>query len=157
MKRVFYAALWLAGCHSAVRPDIAAPPGALLRCESSGKNAYDTYGDSTFSKIVQSIADDFKDEPAAFRGNLAAFLVWAYGGPDSTAYVDGKTYQAIYKNAGLTSAQYELFASHLIPAVISSGVKHGPGGGGRKNADDVKSCFAPPLLDPAFKASIAGQ
>ena len=56
----------------------------------------------------------------------------------------------------ITATQYDYFLSNVIvAALVSSGVKHGAGGSADPN--DVSSCFAPILVDAAFKASIVGK
>src|SRR5205814_1806873 len=77
-------------------------------------------------------------ELAKFKGNLAAFLVYAYGGPDMITYTDNKTYTGpqdmATKHAGLavTSDQYDYFVANIVvPALTAKGV----------GQDDVGSCF----------------
>jgi hypothetical protein len=155
-------------------------PGSKLSCASSGKNAYDTYGTAfvavneqiftnvnseitahstanlgdSFTKIGSGNPPSTADGLAAFKGNLAAFLVYVYGGPLSTTYTDSVTYAGpqdmVESHAGLaiTSAQYDYFVTNIVvPALTAKGVP----------TSDISSCFAPPLVDPAFKASIVGQ
>lgn len=164
-------------------------PGSSLKCDSSGKNAWDTYGVSAFVTVNEAIftnvnaeiaahqttnlGDSFTkigsgnpastaDKIDAFKGNLAAFLVFAYGGPTSIKYTDGKSYMGpqdmVQAHTGLniTSAQYDYFVSSIIvPALTASGVKHGAGGAADPN--DVSSCFAPIVTSAAFKATIVGH
>jgi hypothetical protein len=164
-------------------------PAAKLKCDSSGKNAFDTYGTTAFVAVNEAIVsnvfaevgkngntnvgDSFTkigtgkppaatDDAATFKGKLAAFLVYVYGGPTSIAYTDGKTYQGpqdmvkAHSGFGITSAQYDYFIANIVvPALTKSGVAHGTGGAG--SPDDVGSCFAPPLVDPAFKATIGAD
>jgi hypothetical protein len=156
-------------------------PGAALKCTSSGKDAFDTYGASAFVAVNESIVsnvvaeltangtsnlgDSFTkigsgvpattaDDMATFKGKLAAFLVYAYGGPTSIAYTDGKTYSglqnmtAAHVGLGVTSDQYDYFiANQVVPALTDNGVPEG----------DVSSCFAPIVTDPTFKATIVGK
>lgn len=156
-------------------------PGAALKCTSSGKDAFDTYGATAFVTVNKAIVakvgaelmangeanlgnsfgkvgsgnpPSTKDDFATFEGKLAAFLVFAYGGPTSITYTDGKTYDGVQDmvaaHAGLaiTSDQYDYFImNQVVPALTESGV----------TADDVSSCFAPIVVDPAFKASIVGK
>lgn len=144
-------------------------PGAALKCTSSGKNAFDTYGATAFVAVNKQIFTEVNAEIAAngtanvgdsfaavtdfpnFEGRLAAFLVFAYGGPTSIMYTDGKTYdgvqdmEAAHAGMGITSAQYDYFvASIIVPALTKSGVPMG----------DVSSCFAPVVVDAAVKAAI---
>lgn len=156
-------------------------PGASLKCDSSGKNAFDTYGASAFVAVNEAIfanvgaelqangtanlGDSFgkigtgnppatADDGPAFKGNLAAFLVYAYGGPDHITYTDGVEYSGpqdmveAHTGLAITSAQYDYFVANIIvPALTASGVPAG----------DVSSCFAPVVADPAFKATIVGH
>ncbi|MEP6654698.1 MAG: hypothetical protein ABJA82_15150 [Myxococcales bacterium] len=156
-------------------------PGAALKCASSGKNAFDTFGTTAFVAVNEAIftnvgaevmangttnlGDSFgkigtgtppstADDAAAFKGNLAAFLVYAYGGPSEITYTDGKMYRgpqdmvSAHTGLGITSAQYDYFiANVVVPALTSSGV----------TTADVSSCFAPIVTDAAFKASIVGH
>ena len=156
-------------------------PGAALKCTSTGKDAFDTYGADAFVLVNESIfanvgtemtangtknlGDSFTkigsgmpastaDDAPTFKGNLAAFLVYAYGGPTSITYTDGKKYTGpqdmaeSHAGLGITSDQYDYFISNaVVPALTSNGV----------TSDDVSSCFAPIVTDPAFKASIVGK
>jgi hypothetical protein len=156
-------------------------PGTSLRCKSSNKNAWDTFGvkafvavnEAIFTKVGAEIAahgtanlgDSFgkagsnetpayKDDAATFKGKLAAFLVYAYGGPESITYTDNKTYAgpqdmaAAHLGMKITSAQYDYFIANIVvPALTDNGV----------TADDVSSCFAPIVVDAAFKNSIVGK
>ena len=152
-------------------------PGAAFKCTSSGKDAWDTYGAAAFVAVNESIftlvladtsgklGDSFgkigsgtppstQDDAATFKGNLAAFLVYAYGGPTSIKYTDGKTYQGpqsmteAHAGLAITSDQYDYFImNQVVPALTMNGVP----------MDDVSSCFAPVVTDAAFKASIVGK
>lgn len=156
-------------------------PGAALKCTSSGKNAFDTFGAPAFVAVNESIfanvsaevtasgttnlGDSFTkigtgmpaaatDDLPTFKGKLAAFLVYAYGGPASITYTDGKTYTgpqdmvSAHVGLGITSGQYDYFvASVVVPALTSNGV----------SAADVSSCFAPVVTDAAFKSTIVGH
>ena len=164
--------LIMVGCDSSSKPNLPAGPGASLACASSGKNAWETYGVNAFVAVNEQIFSNVVTEltnngttnlgssfntngvTPSFKGNLAAFLVYAYGGPFKIQYTDGKTYigpqDMVEKHTGfnITSPQYDYFLTNIIvPALTTSGVPVG----------DVNSCFAPPLVDAAFKASIVGQ
>ncbi|HEY6034218.1 MAG TPA: hypothetical protein VIV58_08165 [Kofleriaceae bacterium] len=159
----------------------ATGPGASLKCTSSGKNAWDTYGAAAFVAVNKSIfanvgaemsahgttnlGDSFTkigtgnppstaDDAPTFEGNLAAFLVFAFGGPTSITYTDGKSYQGpqdmveAHTGLAITSSQFDYFVADIIvPALTSNGVPQ----------TDVSSCFAPVVTDAAFKASIVGK
>jgi hypothetical protein len=168
-------------CGSDAEKTPAKGPGAALKCDSSGKNAFDTFNTAAFVAVNEAIfanvggevaangtanlGDSFTklgsgtpastiDDAATFKGKLAAFLVYAYGGPSSITYTDGKTYAGpqdmvtAHAGLGITSSQYDYFvASVIVPALTSSGV----------SVADVSSCFAPVVTDAAFKASIVGH
>lgn len=155
-------------------------PGAKLAC-AGGKDAWDTFGVAAFVAVNESIftnvgsestahgttnlGDSFtkigsnnppstKDNAATFKGNLAAFLVYAFGGPASITYTDSKTYAGpqdmVQAHTGLniTSSQYDYFVSMIVvPALTTNGV----------TSADVTNCFAPVVTDAAFKASIVGK
>jgi len=180
LSLLFLGTAALVGC-SSDDTKTATGPGASLKCASSGKNAFDTYGVSAFVAVNKAIfanvgseigahgtanlGDSFNkvgtghppstaDNGAAFEGNLAAFLVFAYGGPDHITYTDGVMYDGpqdmkeAHVGLGITSTQFDYFVANIIvPALTSSGVPAG----------DVSSCFAPVITDAAFKASIVGQ
>lgn len=188
----------LAGCAggraspSAVQP--AAPaippgPGASLKCQSSGKNAWETYGTATFIKVNKSIGAKAldpanwaglgdpsrvgsgdvpatRDDPPTFEGKLAAYLVYAYGGPASITYADGKTYggpqdmNSAHEGLGITPEQYRYFIDKIfVPALVENGVAAGGARAGAEGAgaNDVQSCFVPLVEDPAFIASIVAR
>ena len=171
----------LLGCSSDSDSTTPPGPGASLKCTSSGKNAFDTYGTAAFVAVNKAIfakvgaevgahgttnlGDSFNkvgtgnppsttDNGGAFEGNLAAFLVYAFGGPDHITYTDNVMYTGpqdmVEAHAGLaiTSSQFDYFITNIVvPALTSSGVSQA----------DVSSCFAPVVTDAAFKASIVGQ
>jgi hypothetical protein len=169
------------GTSSSTSSGTPAGPGADLKCTSSGKNAYDTYQSAGFVAVNEEIfslvdaeiaANGTKnlgtaftlvgkgtppsttDDLATFEGNLAAFLVYVYGGPDSITYTDGKTYTgpqdmtAAHTGLGITESQYMYFLSNIVvKALTNKGVK----------TEDVSSCFAGPVSDPTFIATIVGH
>jgi hypothetical protein len=107
----------------------------------------------------------YHGRPTAHRGENVGrpILVWAYGGPNSIVYTDGKTYVgndedmvAAHTGLNITSAQYTYFLTNIVvPALTSNGVKNGTGGAA--SPDDVGTCFAPVLTATAFVASIVGH
>ncbi|MEJ7601381.1 MAG: hypothetical protein WKG01_25990 [Kofleriaceae bacterium] len=162
-------------------PEVPEGPGAKLVCPSSGRNAFDTYGvaafvavneeiftlvladldangttnlGDSFTKIGTGIPPSTSDDLATFKGKLAAFLVWAYGGPASITYTDGKPYVGpqdmviAHTGLGITSAQYDFFVANIIvPALTNKGV----------TGDDLAMCFAPVVTAPTFKATMVGK
>lgn len=159
-------------CEKASKPYLRPGPGASLACDSSGKNAWETYGVNAFVAVNESIFTNVVNELTAsgttnlgnsfssvsdfptFKGNLAAFLVYVYGGPSSIKYTDNVTYigpqdmTEAHTGLNITSAQYDFFLTNIVvPALTTNGVP----------VNDVNSCFAPPLVDSAFKASIINK
>lgn len=164
-------------------------PGAGLACQSTGKNAFETYGQPAFFAITKAVLSNVGAEMAAhgeanlgdsipklgtgvnpatvdklavFEAKVAAYFVWAYGGPTEITYTDGAVYRgpqdmtAAHAGLNITSAQYDYFATSIVvPALISVGIKHGAGG--PKDPDDISSCFAPVVTDAAYKASMVGK
>ncbi len=174
-----FAGISLVACSSSNNSDKG--PGADLKC-SSGKNAFDTYGAAAFVKVNESIFANVdaeitangatnlgsafqqagtgnlpatKDDAGTFAGKLAAFLVFAYGGPTSIQYTDGMTYvgndqDMVTAHTGLkiTADQYTYFISNIVvPALGSNGV----------GSDDITNCFAPVVTGAEFEDSIVGQ
>jgi hypothetical protein len=122
-----------------------------------GETAFVAVRDSIVAKAVAAPTDKLGDSFATFAGtatpeqlqvfqdHLAAFLVMVYGGPKSYS---GRTMEAAHAGLGITSDQYDYFVTEVVvPALAENGVP----------ADDISNCFAPPVTDPAFKASIVGQ
>lgn len=160
-----------------------APAGDTLPKCASGSNAFDTYGASAFltvnSKIISNTLAEFgaggsgaanlgsafehlgdasqgsayADDATTFTGSLAAFLVFAYGGP-STTTVAGVSYDgnqdmvAAHTGMQITDAQLTYFITNdVVPALTDSGV----------SSADVSACFAPVITSASFKASIIGH
>ena len=80
--------------------------------------------------------------------------MYAYGGPTSIEYTDGKTYTgpqnmaAAHAGLAITEDQYNYFImNQVVPALTMNGVPE----------KDVVSCFAPVVTDSAFVASIVGK
>ena len=80
--------------------------------------------------------------------------MFAYGGPSSVKYTDGVTYtanpaiKALHEGLNITADQYNYFVmSIIVPALTMNGV----------TTDDVSSCFALLVTNPAVMAEIVGQ
>jgi hypothetical protein len=124
--------------------------------EKYGTEAFLAVNDSIIEKSVAAptsmLGTSFQELAAAgetrvseFRANLAAFLVMVYGGP---ANYEGPSMEAAHAGLDITSAQYDYFVANVVvPALVDNGVPMA----------DISDCFAPPVTDPAFKASIVGQ
>jgi hemoglobin len=125
---------------------------------------FSKYGQSGFeavnSKIIENvvavssinpspIGDSFKalgaDDVARVEANLLDFLIFVYGGPNN---YQGKDMTAAHVGLDITDEQYDAFVGMVIvPALQSAGV----------DADDITDCFAPPVVDASFKASMVGK
>ena len=144
-------------------------PGSALKCESSGKNAYETYGsafgavnDAIIANVTSEITANgdtnlgpsfsnslkggqLKNNPESFKQNLADFLVFAYGGPNN---YKGRSMEAAHTGLAITQAQYDYFITNVVvKALTDKGVPMG----------DVTSCFAGPVTDASFVATIVGK
>jgi hypothetical protein len=113
---------------------------------------------TTFQAVGTGRLDDasvpaLDDSAATFKGKLAAFLVWSFGGPTEITYTDGKTYSGIlaltsaHSGLGISADQYTYFVTNVVvPALTTNGVSEA----------DVTACFAPVISDPAFEAQVVG-
>lgn len=106
-----------------------------------------------------------QDNGATFAGKLTAFLAFTYGGPLFLNYKVGTSnatgnpdilitfpgpqgMRAAHVGFNITAAQYTYFVTNaVVPALTSAGIPNG----------DISTCFAPPLLDQTFIASMVGQ
>lgn len=148
------------GAPDASSDDGSEPDAAPVNCTAQ---MFDKYGQAAFLKVnddiiaasvaapTAMIGTTFQDLAAAgadrveeFRANLAAFLVFVYGGPNNYT---GPTMEEAHEGLDITSEQYDYFVTEIIvPVLTADGVSE----------DDIANCFAPPVVDPAFKASIVG-
>jgi hypothetical protein len=169
----------LAGCSSSSAPMETSSGGAPM-CSSSGKNAFDTYGQEAFLAVnsaifanvdaemkangTKNLGESFtligtgkpaatKDDLPTFQGKLGAFLVSAYGGPSSIT-VDGTTYSG---SADLTAAHTGLnittdqYNYFVMNVVVPALTSSGV------KTEDVSSCFAPVVTDPSVVSAIVGH
>lgn len=149
--------LVLAGCGD------ESPGGddAAIACT---RQMYDTYGQAAFEAVVDRIlvnigtvsamnpspiGDSFKGlspaQVAAVENDLLDFLVFVYGGPNN---YEGRTMEAAHAGLNITQAEYDAFLSMVIvPALADAGVP----------TEHITQCFAPPVTDPEFVASIVGR
>jgi hypothetical protein len=125
---------------------------------------YAKYGKAGFtavnSKILENITvvssinpspigDSFKGltstAVARVEANLLDLLIKVYGGPDN---YKGEDMTTAHVGLNITSEEYDAFVGMVIvPALQSAGVP----------ADDINNCFAPPMVDAGFKASMVGK
>jgi truncated hemoglobin YjbI len=146
--------------------DDPAPADNMGASGSSGaagatQTMFDKYGLDAFVAVndeiitraaaadTSKLGDSFTKLDAAgveeLRTNLAAFLVQVYGGP---ANYKGRSMAEAHAGLGITDAQYTFFVTDVIvPALKAKGVSD----------EDIQKGFAPPVLDPAFQASIVGK
>lgn len=150
---------------------ILAATGSLIACtdeeeapETCSTQMFDKYGRDAFvavnSKVLENIdivnnmnpspiGDSFKgltpSGVARVEANLLDFLIKVYGGPDN---YKGETMEESHEGLNITSEQYDAFVGMIVvPSLKAVGVPD----------DDITNCFAPPMVDPAFKASMVGK
>jgi hypothetical protein len=154
-RALMFAGLMMAvGCGS----DSEDPPAGECSAEM-----FDKYGQAGFEAVNANIlanigtvsamnpspiGDSFKGlapaDVARVEANLLDFLIFVYGGPNNYT---GETMEEAHVGLDITSAQYDAFVGMVIvPALQDAGV----------DGDDITDCFAPPVTDPAFKATMVG-
>jgi hemoglobin len=94
------------------------------------------------------IGDSFKGLSQAdvdrIEANLLDLLIFVYGGPNNYT---GESMEVAHEGLDITSEQYDAFVGMVVvPALADVGVE----------AADISDCFAPPVVDPAFKGSMVG-
>ncbi len=94
------------------------------------------------------IGDSFKglsaDDVARVEANLLDFLIFVYGGPNN---YQGLSMEESHPGLNITSEEYDAFVGMVIvPALQTVGV----------TGSDISDCFAPPVTDADFKASMVG-
>lgn len=144
-------------------PDGGGGPDAAPTAGCSA-DMFDKYGVDAFLAVNDSIIDksvaaptsavgtSFQDLAAAgperveeFTTNLANFLVQVYGGPQNYT---GPSMEDAHEGLDITSEQYDYFiTSVVVPALVDNGVP----------TADIENCFAPPVVDEAFKNSIINR
>jgi Bacterial-like globin len=151
---------------------ILAATGSLIACtddeddapETCSSQMFDKYGRDAFVAVNQKVLENIdlvgKMNPSpigdSFKGltptgiarveaNLLDFLIKVYGGPDN---YKGESMEESHEGLNITSEQYDAFVGMIVvPSLQAVGVP----------ADDITNCFAPPMVDPAFKASMVGK
>jgi hypothetical protein len=130
---------------------------ATMMFDKYGADAFVAVRDSIVTKALAAptamLGDAFQNFASssssaqidAFKQNLADFLVMVYGGPNN---YHGATMEQAHAGLAITSDQYDYFIGNVVvPALSENGV----------STDDISNCFAVPLSDPTFKASIVGK
>lgn len=96
------------------------------------------------SPIGDSFVGLSQTDVERIEANLLDFLIFVYGGP---ANYQGATMEEAHTGLDITSEQYDAFVGMVIvPALQTVGVEDA----------DITDCFAPPVTDPSFKASMVG-
>lgn len=121
-----------------------------------GKDAFTAVNSQILKNIVQvssvnpsPIGDSFKgltaQAVARVEANLLDLLIKVYGGPDN---YKGDDMETAHTGLAITSEQYDAFVGMVVvPALTASGVPN----------EDITNCFAPPMVDAEFKASMVGK
>ena len=159
---LFGSAVCFGACGSEMSDGDTTKKSAGAECSSE---MFDKYGEAAFLAVRDSIVsralaaptdqlgDSFQafagsatqDQLQIFQDHLAAFLVMVYGGPKNYS---GRDMAQAHAGLGITSDQYDYFiAEVVVPALSDNGVP----------MDDISNCFAPPVTESAFKASIVGK
>jgi hypothetical protein len=138
----------------AVNKAIIANVGAQLATDAGAAGLGPTFAATGKGMLDGSVIAALDDSPTVFEGKLAAFLVYAYGGPSSITYTDGQTYSGLqdmvvaHKGLNVTPSQYDYFVTNVVvPALTSNGVP----------SNDLSGCFAPLLLSTTFMQEIVGN
>ena len=101
--------------------------------------------DPEFAPFFAPLVAEGTPAVEAFEASLANFISDAYG--CSTGLYTGPSMESAHAGMGITQAQYDDFITLIAGVLASDGV----------TADDINYCFAPPLVDPAFSATIVGM
>ena len=78
---------------------------------------------------------------ANFEDGLSKFLIMVYGGPNN---YKGKDMVTVHTGMKIASDDYDYFIGLIVKVLTQDGVAEA----------DINACFAPPVVDPAFKATI---
>lgn len=98
--------------------------------------------DPQFSADFAPLVAEGAEAVAAFKTSLANFISDAYG--CTTGAYTGPSMEAAHTGLGITQEEYDAFITLTAGVLSDAGVP----------ADDITYCFAPPLVDPAFVATI---
>lgn len=123
--------------------DLCATYGAAVPTVASGiVDAAAT--DPQFSADFAPLVAEGTEAVDAFKDSLANFISDAYGCTEG-AY-DGPSMVEAHTGLGITQQEYDDFIGLIAGVLAGAGVPQ----------DDIDHCFAPPLVDPAFSATIVG-
>lgn len=128
------------GCQT----DICATYGAAVPTVSN--NIVDAAAtDPQFSADFAPLVAEGAEAVQAFKDSLTAFISDAYG--CSTGSYTGPSMEAAHAGLDITTEEYDAFIVLIAGVLADAGVPDA----------DINECFAPPLVDPAFVATIVGQ
>jgi hemoglobin len=120
---------------------------------------YSKYGAAAFTQVTDDLVTLAAADPqvghyfsgldtpakvSAFEVSLDNFLVLVYGGPNNYTGPDMATAHA---GLAISSDDYDYFVGLIVQVLMKDGV----------TTEDIGDCFAPPVVDPTFKASIVGK
>ncbi len=137
--------------------DESSTGGSAAVCETDVCATYGAAVPAVSEAIVMQAAADplFMDDFAplvaagdeavqAFIDSLAAFISDAYGCTEG-AYT-GPSMEAAHTGLDITQEEYDAFIGLIVGVLTDAGVPE----------TDITACFAPPLVDPDFVATIVG-
>ncbi len=122
--------------------DICVVYGAAVPAVSAGIVAAAAV-DPTFADFFAPVVAGGGE--AALAASLTDFITDAYG--CTTGAYTGASMEDAHAGMGITQQEYDDFITLIAGVLLGAGVPE----------DDVNLCFAPPLVDPAFSATIVGQ
>ncbi len=142
---------------SSAGADESSTGGSAAVCETDVCATYGAAVPAVSEAIVMQAAadplfmDDFAplvaagdDAVQAFIDSLAAFISDAYGCTEG-AYT-GPSMEAAHTGLDITQEEYDAFIGLIVGVLTDAGVPE----------TDITACFAPPLVDPDFVATIVG-
>lgn len=101
--------------------------------------------DPEFSADFAPLVAEGSEAVDAFKTSLANFISDAYG--CTTDAYTGPSMEAAHAGLDITQQEYDDFITLIAGVLADAGVPE----------SDISLCFAPPLVDPAFSATIVGQ
>lgn len=123
--------------------DLCATYGAAVP-EVSASIVTQAAADPLFMDDFAPLVANGEDAVQAFIDSLAAFISDAYGCSEG-AYT-GPSMEAAHTGLGITQEEYDAFLGIIVGVLADAGVPEA----------DITACFAPPLVDPDFVATIVG-
>lgn len=100
--------------------------------------------DPQFAADFAPLVAEGPEAVQAFKDSLTAFISDAYG--CSTGLYTGPSMVDAHTGLAIIQAEYDAFIGLIAGVLADAGVP----------STDIEQCFAPPLVDPAFAATIVG-